>query len=337
MKRAAHKKIVVGLTYDLASDYQLSDSDPKDRFSEFDNRTIVHGMQKAMEKFGYTVVDIGNFASLLKQADHIKSNVDIVFNTSEGLEGRNREAQVPMLLEYLGIPFVGSDALTMSLTLDKVMTKQILRINDIPTPKFVTTTKQLTESDLSKLHFPLIVKPEWEGSSKGMTAKSKVKNLTELNKQIDFIVKNYHQPALIEEFISGRECTVALIGNGADLVVYPPLEIRIRGKEVANKIFVGRYVYSNDVHYECPAKLPDQTLRTIKDAARKTYEAVNCKDFGRVDFRVDENGHPYVLEINPIPALSRQDTFGTIALSQSISYDEMIVKVLIAGLNRYNL
>ena len=99
MKHIEHKNIVVGLTYDLASDYQLSSRDPKDRFSEFDNKTIVRGMEKAIENFGYTVVEIGNFRSLLKQIDRIKSQVDIVFNTSEGLEGRNREAQVPILLE----------------------------------------------------------------------------------------------------------------------------------------------------------------------------------------------------------------------------------------------
>lgn len=334
MKR---NKLVVGLTYDLASDYALRADDPKDKYSEFDTAHIVHGVQRALEKEGYTLILIGGFSALLSRGEELKKTVDIVFNTAEGLAGRNREAQVPLLLEYLGIPYVGSDALTMSLTLDKVMTKKILIADNIPTPAFVTTAAPLESLASSSLSFPLIVKPQWEGSSKGMTAKSKVKNLSELNTQITHIAKNYHQPALIESFVEGRECTVALIGNGKNFVVFPPLEIRIRGRQAGDKIFVNRYVYTNDVHYECPAKLSPSVLKRMQEAARRTYDAVGCKDFGRVDFRVDQNGTPYVLEINPIPALSKQDTFGSIAKSQSISYDAMIVNVLRAALARYGL
>lgn len=332
-----HKKIVVGFTYDLAKDYILGPQDPKDKFSEFDNDRIVKSMVHAVEKAGYATKLIGNFASLLQHASEIKKSVDIVFNTAEGLEGRNREAQVPLLLEHYHVPYVGSDALTMALTLDKVITKKILIADHIPTANFISTETRLSSFQILHLHFPLIVKPRWEGSSKGMTGKSKVKNLDQLNEQISYIVKYYCQPALVEEFIAGRECTVALIGNDKNLIAYPPLEITIRGNEVGDKIFVGRYVYSNDVHYECPAKLPRATLNMLTDIAKRTYDAVVCKDLGRVDFRVDANGNPFVLEINPIPALSKQDTFGTIAKSQSISYDELIVKVLEVALKRFGL
>ncbi|HUD19123.1 MAG TPA: ATP-grasp domain-containing protein [Patescibacteria group bacterium] len=336
LTKAKSSSITVGLTYDIASDYTLTAGDPPDKYSEFDNVTIVRGIKKSLERCGYTVYDIGNFSNLLKHVDAVKQHVNIIFNTAEGLQGRNREAQIPLVLEYFGIPYVGSDALTMSLTLDKVITKEILAAHGIPTPKFFVATKPMKRDDMPDLPFPLIVKPQWEGSSKGMTAKSKVKNFNELNDQINHITSLYDQPALVEEFIEGRECTVAVIGNGDTIQAYPIVEILIRNKPVNDKIYVGRYVYSSDVHYCCPADLRPALADLIRDFAIKTYTAVGSRDFGRIDFRVDKNNKPYVLEINPLPALSKQDAFGTIAKTLSMSYTDIIERILKEALVRYH-
>ncbi len=330
-----NNSIIVGLTYDIASDYALTSGDPPDKYSEFDNITIVRGIKKSLETGGYTIYDIGNFSKLLRNIETVKNTVDIVFNTAEGLSGRNREAQIPLILEYYGIPYLGSDALTMSLTLDKVITKKILIADGIPTPKYFVTSTPLKSDTIPGFQFPLIVKPQWEGSSKGMTAKSKVANLGQLNEQITLVTSQYHQPALVEEFIVGRECTVAVIGNGDSARAFPVVEILIRKKSVNDKIFVGRYVYSNDVQYRCPADLPPKLAQTVTQYALKTYRAVGCKDFGRIDFRIDNNNTPYVLEINPLPALSKQDAFGTIAQSLSITYTDIIQQILHTALVRY--
>jgi len=331
------KGLRVGLTYDLAKDYELGSNDPKDKYLEFDNRRIIGGVAGAIKNMGHAVVDIGNFGQLLEKQKTVKNSVDIVFNLAEGLEGRNRESQVPIMLEYLGVPYVGSDALTMGLTLDKVVAKKMFTVAGVPTPRYITTLQSLGEEDCAALGgWPLIVKTRWEGSSKGITAKSKVKNLAQLNDQIKHIVTTYRQPALVEEFVSGREFTVGIIGSGDQAYALPAVEIRIRGEDVGDRIYVGRYVYTNDAEYICP--VPEEDLgKEIEDLAMTAYRAVDCQDFGRVDVRMDAAGHRYVLEVNPLPALSRQDVFGVIAETLGLSYQQMVQKVLAAGIERLRL
>lgn len=328
------KQLVIGLAYDLSSDYKLKAGDPEDRYSEFDTKDIIQDIKRAIERSGFSFCDLGNFSRILSSLDKIKREVDIVFNLTEGLAGRNREAQVPLILEYAGIPFVGADALSMSLTLDKVMTKKVLIAEGIPTPEFFVTDKIIHASDVPSA-FPMIVKPRWEGSSKGITQKSKVNNSTQLNKQIRTLVNQYHQPVLVESFIAGREITVGLIGNDEAINVLPPLEIKIRGTSVGNRLFVGRYVYSSDVKYVSHFPISKKLMQATLLFAKQAYLALECRDFGRVDFRIDKNGNPYVLEINPLPALSREDAFGALAKTIGISYDAIIGKIIKAAILRY--
>src|SRR3989338_8048305 len=137
----------VGLTYDLKTDYEFKADDPPDANAEFDHPSTIEGIASAIESCGFKVKKIGNASSLLEKIDNLE--VDIVFNISEGVSGRNRESQVPILLEMAGIPFVGSDALTLGLTLDKVMAKKIFMAEHIPTPRFfeVRSSEELTNTD----------------------------------------------------------------------------------------------------------------------------------------------------------------------------------------------
>jgi len=325
----------VGLTYDLKTDYEFKKDDPPDANAEFDHPSTIGVIISAIETCGFKVKKIGNASSLLEKIDDL--DVDIVFNISEGLFGRNRESQVPILLEMANIPFVGADALTLSITLDKIMAKKIFISEGIPTPKFfeVKTPEGLVNSNHFK--FPLIVKPRFEGSSKGLTEDSRVENTQDLQKQIEYIIDTYKQPALIEEFISGEEFTVAVVGNDPPQVL-PIVQIKIDGRFKLNKKFYTfAHIRSNRVEYICPAHIKKDLAKEISSLALKTYQAVECRDFGRVDFRVDKQGNPYVLEINPLPSLSTEDVFMVVAKEIGISYAKMIGRILDSALKRYNL
>lgn len=325
----------VGLTYDLKTDYAFKEGDPPDANAEFDHPSTIDVIAKAIESCGFRVKRIGNATSLLEKIEHL--GVDIVFNISEGISGRNRESQVPILLEMAGIPFVGADALTLGLTLDKIIAKKIFIAEKIPTPKFfeVKTCAELVDIDHCK--FPLIVKPRFEGSSKGLSENSRVENIEELKKQVEYIVSVYKQPALIEEFIAGQEFTVAVVGNDTPEVL-PVVQIKIDGRLRLNeKFYTFARISSDRLEYICPARINQDLKKKLTDLALKTYKAVECRDFGRIDFRVDNTGAPYVLEINPLPSLSTEDVFMLVAKAIGISYEEMIGKVLNSALIRYNL
>ncbi len=326
----------VGITYDLKKDYKFKENDPPDANAEFDHPGTITLIAAAIKNNGFQVKKIGNVANLIDNINNL--DVDIVFNISEGLVGRNRESQVPVLLEMAGIPFVGSDALSLGISLDKIMAKKIFIAEGIRTPKFFEI-KSIDETALNidHLKYPLIVKPRFEGSSKGLNEASRVGNKDELRKQIDYVVNNYKQPALVEEFIQGEEITVALIGNDPAEVM-PIVQIMIDGKSKLNdKFYTFAHIKSDRLEYACPARISNELKKEIADLAVKTFEAIECRDFGRVDFRIDDNGKPYVLEINPLPSLSSEDVFMIVAKELGMSYDDMIVKILKSALKRHNL
>ncbi|MBP7216271.1 MAG: ATP-grasp domain-containing protein [Candidatus Omnitrophica bacterium] len=325
----------VGLTFDLKTDYQFKEGDPPDANAEFDHPSTIDVIAKAIEASGYKTKKIGNVANVLEKMGNL--GVDIVFNISEGISGRNRESQVPVLLEMQGVPFVGADALTLGLTLDKVMAKKVFMAEKIPTPKFfeVKSTEALVNTD--HMQFPLIVKPRFEGSSKGLTESSRVENMEELKAQVERVVTNYKQPALIEEFISGQEFTVAIVGNDPP-EVFPVVQIKIDGRlQLNDKFYTFARITSDRLEYICPAHISAELKKKLSDLALRVYQAVECQDFGRVDFRVDKEGNPYVLEINPLPSLSTEDVFMLVAKARGITYEEIIHKILTSALKRYNL
>jgi len=325
----------VGLTYDLKTDYEFKKNDPPDANAEFDHPSTIEVIASAIEACGFKVKRIGNVLSLLEKIDSL--DVDIVFNISEGLSGRNRESQVPILLEMADIPFVGSDALTLSITLDKIMAKKIFIAEGIPTPKFFEVKTLDTLLNIDHLKFPLIVKPRFEGSSKGLSDASRVKNMEELKKQTEYIINSYKQPALIEEFIRGGEFTVAILGNDPPQVL-PIVQIKIDGRlKLNDKFYTFARIKSDRLEYICPALINQDLKNKLSELALKTYNAVECCDFGRVDFRVDNEGNPYVLEINPLPSLSTEDIFSLIAKEIGISYEEIIGKILNSAIKRHNL
>jgi D-alanine-D-alanine ligase len=272
---------------------------------------------------------------------------DLVFNFAEGLIGVNRESHIPAILEMLQIPYSGSDALTLGICLDKSRAKEILTYHKIPNAKFLVANKL---EDIANIHFdfPLIVKPISEGSSKGIFSSSFVKNTRELEDEVSRILSAYNQPALIEEFLSGREFTVAVIGNGNETEVLPIIEIRY---EDFPQDVVPLYSYeakwildtkeNNFDVFECPAKIDSKLEDKIKETVLRTYNVLKCKDWSRIDVRFDKNGIPNIIEINPLPGImpdpNENSSFPKAARAAGMNYNQMIQRVLYSAAKRYNL
>lgn len=326
----------VGLTYDLKTDYEFKENDPPDAAAEFDHPSTVERIAKAIKANGYQVKKIGNVSNVLESIN--KLDVDIVFNISEGLTGRNRESQVPILLEMAGVPFVGSDSLTLALSLDKIMAKKLFLAEGIPTPKFLEVKSIEQLNNLEHMKFPLFVKPRFEGSSKGLSEASRVENDEDLKKQVEHVINIYKQPALIEEFIRGQEFTVAVIGNDDAAQVMPVVQIKIDGDvKLRDKFYTFGHIKSDALEYVCPASISEALKKKLSDLALKTYNSIECLDFGRIDFRVDEKGNPYVLEINPLPSLSGEDVFMYVAKALGLTYEGIIDRILKTALKRHSL
>jgi len=324
----------VGLTYNVKSEYVFQPGDPPDANAEFDHDDTIRIIEAAIKAGGHDVIRIGNARYLLEHLAVVK-DIDIVFNIAEGYGGRNRESQAPIILDMLRVPFVGADGLTLGMTLDKIITKKLLIAEGIPTPKFV----ELTDADKSwevDLTYPLIVKPRYEGSSKGVHNASLVTNASELARQVKWLVDTYHEPALVEEFIEGLEFTVAIIGNDPP-EVQPVVQIKLDGKLDLGRLFYTFERIRSGASYVCPAPVDDSLRQQLASVALKTYLAVECRDFGRIDIRVDRAGRAYVLEINPLPSLSSEDVFMHVAKVHGLTYEAIINRVLDVALVRCGL
>lgn len=326
---------VIGVTYDLKGDWKRTDGDPEDINAEFDKPETLARVITALERGGHRVQKIGNVDSLLKQIDGL--DVDIVFNICEGRSGRNRESQVPVLLEMKEIPFVGGDGLTLAMTLDKIIAKKLFASEGIPTPRFFEIKNSDDIKRLKTIDFPLIVKTRHEGSSKGISQRSRVDDMDSLKRQVDLVNTTYGQPALVEEFIKGTEFTVAVLGNDEPRAM-PVVQVSIDGNvHLGNEFYTHERIASDKLQYICPAEISVELTKKIQDLAVRVYKCVECRDFGRVDFRLDEQDNPYVLEINPLPSLDVLDVFDIFPNVLGSDYDEVINQVVGFALRRYGL
>ena len=325
---------IVGITYDLKSDWQGSGDDPVDAAAELDGHKTIESIKTALESAGHEIVLIGGARQLISRQTRGELKVDVVFNISEGFKGRNRESQVPAILDLYNIPFVGADALSLGVTLDKVMAKKCFIADGIPTPRYFKAGIEDNLLELNTIGFPLFVKTLHEGTSKGITQASRVENFQQLKEQVDHIHRNYKQPALVEEFIKGTEFTVAVIGNNPPKPM-PVVQYAIAGQTcLGNEFYSYHHVAQKLVEHICPASMDEQLALRLQDLAVRVYKSVDCRDFGRVDFRVDQAGNPYVLEINPLPNLNPDDVFVLFGRAVKMSYSQIINKIMDEALMR---
>lgn len=329
----------VALIYNLKKDDKASEL-PVDYFSEFDSPKTIDAITRALEKGGNEVFPVEadrNIALWLKN-----NEVDIAFNIAEGSFGENRESYIPAILESLKIPHTGSGAVTLAVALDKHKTKQILKYEGIPTPDF-QLFRSAKERLKKTLRFPLIVKPNKEGSAKGITLDSIVEDERDAYRQINSVLQRYKQDVLVEEFIHGKELTVGVLGT-SDLAVLPILEI-----DFSQCMSSGEYFYSwrmkefqGDMSrglipvFHCPARLCVDKALEIDEMVKKAHIVLGCRDISRTDIRLSKDGIPYVLEVNPLPGLDPEESnFTYIAKSAGIEYKDLINGILISSVSRY--
>lgn len=336
------RQLNIGFCYDVAAAGQGSLQEENELAREFDSPETIEKIVQALKSAGHQVKLIGPAAELLRGIRDL--DVDIVFNLSEGMHSRNRESFAPILLELQGIPYVGSDGLTMGLSLDKLMAKKIMSAYNILTPRFISLDNiSSLNKPLPPLAYPLIIKPRYEGSAIGISPEAIVDNLAALKRRADFVIQRYKQPALAEEFIFGAEFTVAIIGNGSGKEVLPVVQREVeQTTTLSAHIFSGQGGYSFRRFHQTDPKLEQR----ISEIAAKIYDIFGCRDFGRIDFRVDEKKNIYTLELNPLPSLASDDTFALLAQCQEMDYTGhggyasfagMINKILTAALLRYNM
>jgi D-alanine--D-alanine ligase len=335
-KKSGNGPFRVGFTFNLKRVKPVEDGS-QDHEAEFDPPKTIEAIRDAIASYGHTVVMLEATSELARTLSD--QPVDFVFNIAEGMKesphGRNREALIPALCELLGIPFTGSDSATLGLCLDKGLTKKILKQHDIETPEF-----QIFETGRERinkaLRFPLIVKPVAEGTSKGIGDKSVVETEEALREVVLQSIERYAQPALVEEYITGREFTVGLLGENRPRVL-PPMEIVFTDASMKHPVysFAIKQDWDKHVAYECPAKLTPVELRNLERAAKETFEALDCRDVARVDLRMAKDGTVYVIEVNPLPGLTPNfSDLVLIAQAAGLDYRTLIGEIMSGAIKR---
>ena len=309
---------------------------PDDAFEEYDSQETVDIIISVLEAEGHSVIRLGGGERFL---NNIRcQDVDIVFNIAEGRGSyRSREAQVPSILEMLDIHYTGSDPQCLAVCLDKPLAKKLVTADGIVTPKWLTANseRELYSISWESFPFPAIVKPAYEGSSKGICLTSLVYGAGQAQKEALRIIECYRQPVMVEEFIDGDEVTVGIIGNN------PPRTIGIM--RVVPRKRNSHFIYSlevkrdylNLVDYECPARLAPVLAKEIEYASLKIFKVLGCRDFARLDFRVSPEGTAYFIEVNPLPGLGNYSDLIIMAKMTGWKHEEVIGAILGAALERY--
>jgi D-alanine-D-alanine ligase len=321
----------VGVTYDLRSDY-LARGFGEEETAEFDAEVTIAAICAALDALGHEPIRIGSIQSLARRLVS-GERWDAVFNICEGLKGVAREAQVPALLEAYDIPYVFSDPLTLSVSLDKVMAKRVVRSCGVPTPDFAVIARE-EDAGAVDLAYPLFLKPAAEGSGKGVSAKSRVTNRSSLTRVAHDLLARFKQPVLVETFLPGREFTVGIVGTGEEASVLGVLEVVWTDNAAAHG-----YGYENKEHFEekmIYRLADDAAAREAAQVALAAWRALRCRDGGRVDIRFGDDGRAYFLEVNPLAGLNpdRSDLV-FIARFKGLSYRELIGRIFDAFLSRH--
>ena len=327
----------IGLAYNQKPDLSASGEPPSstDAFAEWDEPATINAVAQALSLFG-DVVRLEAVATFPQQL--ALARPDLVFNMAEGLLGPSRESHVPAICEFSGVPYTGSDPLSLALALHKGHAKQILVHAGVPTPAFVLVSEPRDLERVS-LPYPLFVKPVAEGSGKGIYVNNLCTSPEQLRERVLALLKEYHQPVLVEMYLPGREFTVAILGNGADARCLPIVAFDFSTLPAGAPPIYGyeaKWVWDSADHqlalYECPARIPDVLARGIERVSLAAYHALDCRDWCRVDVRLDAAGVPHVMELNPLPGIlpdpRDNSCFPKAARVAGYTYDELIQEVV---------
>lgn len=343
----------VAVIANVKGETRLPKDAPPDAGAEFDKRETVQSIQDAIESDGHSTRFLSADDTLLDTVRDYRP--DICFNIAEGIVGDSRESQIPALLEMLRIPYTASRILANAVGLDKTLTKRIWRDHGIPTAPFqeFVTGKEPLDPDL---HFPLFVKPSREGTGMGMDMRSILYDEDQLRKQVNWVIRAYKQPALVESFLPGREFTIGVLGR-SDAIRWSrnPSLYRRDGfhrfpvLEVDNNSTVTPGVYGHlakTLHpgdegvpgFFCPADIEHELAEELRDLAIRAHNVIGALDVSRVDVRLDAAGKPRLLEINTLPGLTPGfSDLCVIAQAENLSYTDLILEILYLGASRFGL
>jgi D-alanine-D-alanine ligase len=327
------RHLEIAFCYDLKEDH-LAEGLTAEEVMELDDEETILGIASALRGLGHTVERVGRGMELARRLASGR-RWDLVFNIAEGLRGRSREAQVPALCELFGQPYTFSDPLTCAVTLDKPLAKRLIRDHGLPTAPFAVVERP-EDIDLIDLPPPLFVKPAAEGSSKGVTERSRVDRRDELREACSGLLRRFDQPVLVERYLPGRELTAGIVGNGSEAWIVGLMEVRFRDGSDGDYTALNKAEYTARVEYHL---LDGEPLgMRARQVALAAYQALSCRDAARVDLRCDENGEPCFLEINPLPGLHpvRSD-LPILSRLAGVSYPELLDRIIEAAARRQGL
>lgn len=343
----------VAVVANVRGEGSLPDNGPDDAGAEFDKKETIDAIRAAIESVGHHTVFIPADINLPNNLRDVVP--DICFNISEGLGGDGREAQAPAVFEMMHIPYTASRVTANAIALDKTLTKRIWRDAGLPVAPFQEFATGHEPIDPS-LRYPMFVKPAREGTGMGMGSQSICYNSRQLHERVHWVINKYQQPALVEEYLAGREFTVGVLGRPDGILYSPHPEYyqsdgfhRMPVLEVDNSRSVTPGVYGHDAKalvvgeagvpdFICPAHISGSFARTLQNLAIHGHQAIGALDVSRIDFRCDAAGKPYLLEINSLPGLSPGfSDLCVIANAEGISYRDLILEILYLGASRYGL
>lgn len=326
----------IGLAYDIKPVDSGPASEDDDSSEEYDSPDTIDALASTIEDLGHETVRLGGGPEFLRNV--VRADVDLVFNIAEGRgTHRSREAQVPSVLEMLGIPYTGSDPLTLAVALDKAVAKRIAASHGVRTPwsMLAASVDDLDALGPEGFSYPLVVKPTYEGSSKGVRADSKVTDWASLVRMVSLITQEYRQPALVERFVPGREVTVGIVGH-TDPRVVGVMEV------VPNTGLDDGFMYTIEVKrnyrelvtYACPPAMEPQVIQAIEREALAAFRALGCRDVARLDFRVSPEGEPVFIEANPLPGMGSYSDLPIMAGLRGWRFRQLVEAVLTSAIVR---
>lgn len=332
----AMKPLRIGLCYDLKPDYLAAGFAPED-VMEFDEEETIAFLAAALEENGHRVERVGRGVELARRLA-AGERWDLVFNIAEGVKGRSREAQVPAVCELFDQPYTFSDPLACAVTLDKPLAKRLVRDGGVPTPPFAIVECEEQADGLADLGLdpPLFIKPAAEGSSKGVTGRSRVETWEELRPAIAELLRTFRQPVLVESYLPGREVTVGIVGNGAEARAVGVMEVTFNQGADADYTAINKQEYKARVTYRLLDGEP--LARKARERALEAFHLLSCRDVARVDFRCDAEGEPHFLEINPLPGI--HPTYSDLPIMCTLagtSYPELVGRIVEASARRWGL
>jgi len=315
--------LTIGLTYDLRSEY-LAEGFSEEETAEFDRDETVAAVESALRSLGHRTERIGH-GRKLAAALVAGRRWDLVFNIAEGLYGIGREAQVPALLDMYRIAYTFSDPLVMSLTLHKGMTKRVIRDAGVPTADFIVAE---TPEDARTVTFapPYFVKPVAEGTGKGVTPESIVRQKTGLAAVCRRLIGAFGQPVIIEPYLPGREFTTGIVGTGPKARVLGTIEVHLlETAEQGVSSYVNKEQCESRVRYTLGRPAEDPVVAEAEAVALAAWRALGCRDAGRLDLRCDDSGHPLFIEVNPLAGIHPEHSDLPIICNHlGVAYGELI-------------